>query len=616
MKKYLAYIAAGFAALTLQSCGSRITINLDPSVGDYTPLIGEVLAAHPKGNVTIVLSKGTYPFYPESAQEKYLSVSNNDNGPKRVAFNLEGMSGVTIQGNGATLLFHGEMVPFALSGSSDICVEGVEIDWEDHFTLEGEVVASNRDEMSFTLKIRPDNPYRISGDTLYFSGYDWERCMGENIVFDPASRRPCYYTEKCQHWTAFQLKAREVAPGTVKFSGLRAADVPPVGSIWVDKGRHSENRMWPAFVVSDCSGVTLRDVAVRHCGAMALLAQYSSDITLERYSTAQKEGCSRMVTASADASHFVDCSGRIVLKDCTFESMLDDASNIHGTYMLADGVSGDGRFPAHFGHFQQEGNRFADPGQTLRFVDKTTLRPVGTGIVKSIERTSENSYAIETDFNWEGIANPAQIAVENVSLGTAEVLISGCTVDLNRARSLLLSCPGKVVVENCDFRSMMAGIRVCGDANYWFESGRTDDLTIRGCTFRDLGIGGGAPQAILQIDPIIPSASRGTDWFFHKSIVFENNVVETFDYQVIYALSVENLVIRGNKFVDSASFPPIWGGLGIIDAQFCGHVEISGNDFSEWRPDARISIHNCVEVTIEDCPFEVTDCPNPYFFQS
>ena len=616
MKNILTRLLLAGVALAASACNTEIRIPFDPSVRDYTPVVSEVLSAHPHGHFKLVFEQGAYPFFPEEAVEKYLSVSNNDNGLKRVAFNLDSMEDVSVCGDGTTFLFHGGMVPFALTESSEISLEGFEIDWEDHFTLEGKVLSTDPQTRSFVLRIRDDNPYRISGDTLYFRGYDWEKCLGENIVFDPETRRPCYFTEKCQHWTAYQLKARELSSGVVEFSGIMSADLPPVGGVWVDKGLHGSNRECPAIVISDSRGITLSDVAVRHCGAMALIAQYSSDITLERYSTAQKEGCTRMVTASADATHFVDCSGKVELRDCDFESMLDDATNIHGTYMLVKDVLPDGRFEACFGHFQQEGNHFADAGETIRFVDKTSLRPVGEAVVKAIERTNENDYVIASDFDWSGIGNPAQIAVENVSRGTSEILISGCRVDLNRARSLLLSCHGKVTVENCEFRSMMAGIRICGDANYWFESGQTDDITIRGCRFTDLGIGGGAPQAILQIDPIIPSESRGNDFFFHRSIVFENNIVETFDCQVVYALSVENLVIRGNKFIDSKSYAPIWPGLALIDAQFCGNVTISGNDFSLWPDDAYVSIHNCDGVILDGCDLPVEDSPNPYFFQS
>ena len=212
--------------------------------------------------------------------------------------------------------------------------------------------------------------------------------------------------------------------------------------------------------------------------------------------------------------------------------------------------------------------------------------------------------------------NPGQYAIENVSRKVKEVTIRDCSVQHNRARSLLLSCAGKVKVENCDFGSMMAGIRICGDANYWFESGRTEDITISGCKFRNLGIGGASPQAILQIDPIIPGSARSNDFYFHNRIVFENNVVETFDDQIIYALSVKELVIRDNCFVDSKSYDPIYKGLSAIDLQYCGKVEIQGNDFSAWRKDATISAHCCTQLDSDCDSLPVVDRPNPFFYQN
>ena len=138
------------------------------------------------------------------------------------------------------------------------------------------------------------------------------------------------------------------------------------------------------------------------------------------------------------------------------------------------------------------------------------------------------------------------------------MIIRNCTVRYNRARSLLLSTPGDVLVENCDFSSMMAGIRICGDANYWYESGNTRNIVIRDNTFTDGGLGGGHPQAILQIDPIIPQESRGNDFFYHGNVVFSGNTVRTFDTQVIYGLSVENLEISDNVFIDSRTHEPIF----------------------------------------------------------
>lgn len=601
----------------LSACCKSVIISYDPEIEDYSPIVREILEANPKGNLTLKFEEGTYPFYPEKCVDEYMVVSNNDNGQKHIAFNIKGMKDVKVMGRATVLQFHGMMVPFSINNSENVDLEGITIDWEDRFTMEATVTAVDVAERSFTMRILPDVDYRIENGQFLYKGYDWELGLGENIIFDPSTRSPYYFTERYAHWPEKVLVAEELEPGLVKFSNVWSAALPPIGGVWVDKGPYTQNRLCPGIILTDSEDVLIKDVHVLHAGAMALIAQYSKDIRVENYSTQQAEGNPRMVTASADATHFVDCAGKVELIGCQFESMLDDATNIHGTYMLVSSVPEPGKLTAQFGHCQQEGNHFADEGDLIRFVDKTTLRPFGTAKIESIKRDNEKTYSFTlSGMDLSTLADPGQYAIENISRGIEKVIIKNCSVQHNRARSLLLSCAGKVIVDKCDFGSMMAGIRICGDANYWFESGRTRDITIRGCHFRNLGIGGGAPQAILQIDPIIPGSARTNDFYFHDRIVFEDNLVETFDDQVIYALSVKDLTIRNNRFVDSKSYDPIYKGLSVIDLQYCGKVTLEGNDFSQWREGATISSHNCVELNHDDSLLELVDKPNPYFFQN
>lgn len=611
----VAAFAASLIAVAVCGCsGNRIVeIIPDPSVRDYTPIVREILEKHPKGHVTLKFRPGTFGFYPEEAAGRYLSVSNNDNGMKTVIFNLDGMENVSVEGSASDFVFHGAVIPFAVTGCRNVSISGISIDYDAPFTLEGTVVAADPEARTFTLRIDPANKYRILDERFFFLGYDWEARLGENIVFDPQTLRPYYNTAAYQHWPLHQFTAREVEEGLVTFGNVYAKDLPPVGSVWVDKGVHPGNEYCSAIVLSDSRDIVVENVRIYHSGAMALIAQYCENVTVRGYSTARREGSSRMVTASADATHFVDCTGNILIEDCSFESMLDDAVNIHGTYMQMEKVISDREFAASFGHRQQKGNRFADKGDTIRITDKTTMRPVGTGKVISVERVNENWYIFRTDFPLETLESPEKYAVENISRG-ASAVIRNCTVRYNRARSLLLSTPGSVLVEDCSFASMMAGIVICGDANFWYESGGVGDIVIRNNRFTDLGIGGNSPQAVLQIDPMISKEGRSDDFFYHRSITFENNVVETFDSQIIYALSVGNLVIRDNVFIDSGTWPPLFGDLSVIDVQYCGDVILEGNDFSRWKKDATFSIHDCVNVETGDCGLEIVDRPNPYFY--
>ncbi|MBK8704299.1 MAG: hypothetical protein IPN33_12225 [Saprospiraceae bacterium] len=158
-------------------------------------------------------------------------------------------------------------------------------------------------------------------------------------MYNKALKRPYYYTAKYEHnWQDHPLKAKEVSPGVVQFSNFYGAEVPPVGSVWVDKGPHGQNRRYPGFSIQDSKNVVLEHINVYASGAMALIAEKSEDITLRDFNVKLPEGSSRMIGASADATHFVNCKGLITLESCQFENMLDDATNVHGTYMVIDEI--------------------------------------------------------------------------------------------------------------------------------------------------------------------------------------------------------------------------------------------------------------------------------------
>ena len=212
---------------------------------------------------------------------------------------------------------------------------------------------------------------------------------------------------------------------------------------------------------------------------------------------------------------------------------------------------------------------------------------------------------------------PELLAVENPCHMPA-VEMRRCTVRNNRARSILISTPGRVVVEENYFSSMMAGVLIAGDANSWFESGSVRDVLIRNNTFVNFGTGGENPQSVLQISPEIPTAGRGGDFRYHGRIVFTGNTVRTFDSQVIYALSVDRLEITGNRFIQSRDYPPIFDGLSYIDLQYCREADISGNRFEGDRT-VEVSAVACDSVRLDprQAGFApaVVNKPNTFFYK-
>jgi len=609
------------AILLLNHCGdsdkiTTVEVPFDETIKDYTPIINKLLLDNEKGNLKIIFEKAIYPFLPDDAFSQYAAVSNNDNSVKKIAFPILNKSKVTIEGNDATFLMHGSLVPFLIEGSNNVVVEGIHIEYDRPFTFEGLVVKNNQEERSFDLKVSNENDYEIVNDELYFKGYDWKLGLGENIVFNPGTKRPYYYTAKYEHnYHESPLKASEVEPGLVRFSDIHAQDIPPVGSIWVDKGPHGKNRLVPGFRLYNSENLILRDINVYSAGAMALIAEKCTNVHLSSFHVKLPQNSSRMISASADATHFVNCRGQIILEDCIFQNMLDDATNIHGTYMVVSKLMGDRTVELKFKHFQQEGFDFASPGDTVRFINRNTLLPLLETVVESVSHMDGSTYLLTVQANLEGIVNQ-ESAVENVSW-MPSFTMKNCVVKQNRARSILISTSRDVKVDSNYFSSMMAGIRICGDANYWFESGPVSNVLIRNNTFEDLGIGGHNPQAILQIDPVIKKEYR-KEGFYHKNIVFENNLIRTFDPHIIYSLSVDGLIIRNNKIIQTRSYSKLFSDLCQFDIQNCRNVKILNNEYV-GEEEALISLKEVSSLFIENqkgFSENIVENPNKYFYEN
>lgn len=612
-----AFMFAAFSLLLL-SCGRMqvVKVAYDPEIQDYSPVVSRILAQHQEGALRLEFEKAVYPFYPEEAECEYVTVTNNDNGDKRIAFILRNMRNVVIDGKGAEFLFHGAMVPFLAERVSGLKLKGFSISYDFPFTFEGEVLSNDTSDRSFVLKPNPLCKYELRGGRLYIQGYDWELPLGENIVFDPSTGSPLYSAEKYEANLSGGIHAERTSDGYVRLTGFGAALLPPPRSVYVDKGPHGQNRRYPAFVVKECCGVDFTDVTIHNSGAMSLIAENSSDMNLTRFRTETKPGSGMMIASSADATHFVGCTGKIRMTDCVFESMLDDATNVHGIYMPIDTLLDSRSFRASFGHFQQDGFLFGKKGDEIAIVDRDRMVQIGRCRVEELSCPCERTYTFTVDTDLSRFSG-RRLAIRNLSNSVADVHIKDCIVRKNRARCFLLSTNGKILVEGCELAPMMAGLKISGDANYWFESGPVDELIVRNNVFRGVGNGGGA-HSVLHLDPVIYPSQRNTDSFYHGKVVFEDNTIYSYEDQVINILSARDFIMRGNRFVRQTEHYTRCPGLPVIDLQYCGRVDIRDNDFSGWPMEKTfVSVHECVPESLRlETPFPVRDEPNPTFYGS
>ena len=118
-------------------------------------------SVQPGDKVVIRFAKGRYDFHPSDAVKREYYVSNHDqNQPKTIGLCLENWKNLTIDGNGAQFIYHGQMLPIALVNSENVTFKNFSIDFEHPHIAQVEVL-KNSETDGITFRVEPWVNYRI-----------------------------------------------------------------------------------------------------------------------------------------------------------------------------------------------------------------------------------------------------------------------------------------------------------------------------------------------------------------------------------------------------------------------------------------------------------------------
>jgi hypothetical protein len=547
------------------SLSKSANFSFQPNSGaDATPALrGALSELSKRGGGLIKFSPGRYDFWPDRAFEKYLFVSNNDEGLKRIAFHLENLSEVEIDGQGAEFIFHGFLVPFAVENCSVVTLRDFSVDYARPFSSEGEILEVEPD--AITVRFPEQYPYRIEGDELVFLDeegirYPW----GRMLEFDPVKREPAHMA--LDYWgKSFVISGMIPADEKGSFlSAFRASDcgdrcvrveVPgihaTVGNVMYFGPDH---RRVPGVFLKDCSDVTIADVTIHHSGGMAAIAQKCESVAFTNYRVLAKPGTGRIVSATADATHFVNCTGKIRIEGCRMESQMDDATNIHGNYATIDRIAGPRCIELRFMHSQHAGFPLLAAGDSAAFSDARTLRPLGGASVRAVNVINRDLLSVHLSDDLPPEIVPGTL-VHNAGQTAPEVEITNCVFTGNRARGILLGSAGKTRVAGNIFHNPGAAILLEGDGKTWFEQAAVRDLTITGNRFENCNFGVWGNAVIEISSPHLDETGLGERC--HRNITIVGNTFVSFDgTPLLVAKGAEGLVLEGNTFAQSDAYPP------------------------------------------------------------
>lgn len=531
---------------------------------DVVKLIDKIKNEYKEGDsIVIRFHEGIYNFHEKGAASRFYYISNHDqNNPKKVGLPFEGFKRMTVEGNGARFVFHGRMLPLSLLNSENCTLKDFSIDFVEPHITQIKVVASDS-QKGLTFEPASWVNYRITKDSIFeVYGKNWTLTPQWGVAFEPNTKRLIYNAGDmgCPVQGVYKIGKNRLQAPNWKDNRL----VP--GTIFAMRGW---GRPVPGIFLSQNLNTSLLRIKVHYAEGMGLLAQLCENITLDGFSVCLKGmNDPRYFTTQADATHFSGCKGKIISKNGLYEGMMDDAINVHGTYLKVVKRIDNYTLVGRYMHDQSWGFEWGKVADKVQFIASRTMEIVGdTNIITSISPYDREEIDGTREFKItfsniipDSVNEGGTFGIENLTW-SPEVEFSHNIIRNNRARGALFSTPRRVVIEKNLFdHTSGSAILLCGDCNGWYETGACREVIIRHNKFINaLTSMYQFTNAVISIYPEIPDLD-GQHQYFHggrkESIIIEENEFDMFDVPLLYAKSVDGLVFRNNLIRKNSEYKP------------------------------------------------------------
>lgn len=544
------------------------------SIENAVPFVAKAMElCKTKSHAVLVFPKGRYDFWPQYSAEKLYYESNTDVIPLRTCpILIENANGLTLNCCSSDFIFHGRMQPFTIDGSSNISIKNVNIDWDIPMTAQAQVLQVTNKYIDLQINAF-ESPYIIENDKLVFVGEGWKSQFWDAMEFEKDSKFivPRTGDEGCLGEGFSNYKATEIAKGIVRLN-YAFKRKPAVGNYLVL--RHSARDHAGTFI-QNSRNIIIENMNLYQTAGLGILSQYSENLTFKNVNCVPNKAKDRVLSGHDDGLHISNCKGKIIVDACSFAGLMDDPINVHGTSVQITEKMSSNKVKCKFMHEQSIGFTWAQPNDEIGFIENESMSTVATAQVTLFTVLSPTAFELTFSSNIPDSITVGD-ALENLTW-TPDVHISNSHFGSNRARGILMSTPGEVLIENNTFESSGSAILIPGDANGWFESGAVKNVTIRNNTFTDQCLTSMYQfcEGIISIDPEVPKMQAGRP--FHRNITIEQNTFHAFDYPVLYAKSTEGLIFNNNTIERSTKYQPYHNRKAMITLESCRKVQVLNN---------------------------------------
>ena len=338
------------AGLTLACSSSGAVVEVGPVKGNATPAVRAAVARLEDGG-TLRFAKGEYHFFEDGAEDVFLASAGSSTGWKKAVFHLEGLKDATIDGGGASFVFHGKAFPFVAERCDGVAIRNFTS--RVHRLPLVEFTIEEKNDAGFLCRFAEGSaPYEVKDGDLFFD-LDEGRFDSRERVISVHALRYCQIqylaTPGCRLHkdalasTFYPVAAEDRGRGEVFFRYFDDPHPKNAGkcSFPLDEPLClllASDRNRSLMALSDCRDVEVADVDVRSGVAMGVVAEMCENVRILRYNVRPDDGAH--VSLTADAIFLVDTKGRIEIAESEICWGLDDVMNIHGNYTRLESAEG------------------------------------------------------------------------------------------------------------------------------------------------------------------------------------------------------------------------------------------------------------------------------------
>ena len=518
-----------------------------PDTGkDVTKLLQAVLNSCRDKKTTLVFEKGTYDLYPESGVKAQYYISNSaskSDSPeqlKTIGMYLKNIDNLTIEGNGALIMLHGEITSLLADHCKNLTIKNLAFDYERPTMSEFTIVKA--DSNYAEVNVNPSSWYRVKNGVLYWYGENWDgekEALNLHTVFYSPTDSAMHYSS--EGWGQFIRHGgvTELAKNRIRFKHPKNLKLTP-GEVYTMR---DIKRDQVGAHLTHCENVLFQGVKMHFMHGLGIVAQLSKNIHYKEITCAPRPETGRICASTADFMHFSLCSGKIKVENSFFSGAHDDPINVHGVHFRVVKTTGTHRITVRFMHPQTYGFLAFEKGDKIEFVNHRTL--VSYALNQVTEAKMKDEYETELTLKNPIPSVAANDCIENVTR-TPEAEIRNNQFQRTHTRGILITTRRKSVIENNVFyKTGMSAVLASDDANNWYESGAVKNLLIQNNRFIECGYGDNPNFGAITIFPETEKCEAVK--YVHQKVVIKNNFFKPVKVPVVTVSCTKYVEVSHNK---------------------------------------------------------------------